>query len=75
MIRWFRTFRDMMKVFILFTGFTILFYYAIIWVNLEYQEIHRYDQPEGAALKVTNMVNNEDDSWLNRFIFFIDNGE
>ncbi|WP_226666960.1 YqzK family protein [Metabacillus litoralis] len=75
MIRWFKTVRDMMKVFVLFTGFTILFYYAIIWVNLEYQEIHRYDQPEGAALKVTNMVNNEEESWLNRFIFFIDNGE
>lgn len=75
MIRWFKTVRDMMKVFILFTGFTILFYYAIIWVNLEYQEIHRYDQPEGAALKVANMVNNEEENWLNRFIFFIDNGE
>jgi hypothetical protein len=65
----------MLKVFILFTGFTILFYYAIIWVNLEYQELHRYDQPEGAALKVTNMVNNEEESWFNRLMFFIDNGE
>ena len=70
-----RTLFDMIKVFILFTGFTILFYYAIIWVNLEYQELHRYDQPEGAALKVTNMVNNEEESWINRLMFFIDNGE
>jgi Protein of unknown function (DUF4227) len=75
MIRWMKTVGDMIKVFILFTGFTILFYYAIIWVNLEYQEMHRYDQPEGAALKVTNMVNNEEESWFNRLIFFIDNGE
>jgi hypothetical protein len=75
MIRWLMTVRDMLKVFILFTGFTILFYYAIIWVNLEYQELHRYDQPEGAALKVTNMVNNEEESWFNRLMFFIDNGE
>ncbi|OAS87471.1 MULTISPECIES: YqzK family protein [Metabacillus] len=75
MIRWLKTVRDMLKVFILFTGFTILFYYAIIWVNLEYQELHRYDQPEGAALKVTNMVNNEEESWFNRLMFFIDNGE
>ncbi|MBO1514693.1 YqzK family protein [Metabacillus bambusae] len=75
MIRWLKTARDMLKVFILFTGFTILFYYAIIWVNLEYQELHRYDQPEGAALKVTNMVNNEEESWFNRLMFFIDNGE
>lgn len=75
MIRWLKTVGDMIKVFILFTGFTILFYYAIIWVNLEYQELHRYDQPEGAALKVTNMVNNEEESWYHRLIFFIDNGE
>ena len=75
MIRWLKTVGDMLKVFVLFTGFTILFYYAIIWVNLEYQELHRYDQPEGAALKVTNMVNNEEESWFNRLMFFIDNGE
>ena len=75
MIRWMKTVGDLIKVFILFTGFTILFYYAIIWVNLEYQEMHRYDQPEGAALKVTNMVNNEEESWYNRLMFFIDNGE
>ncbi|KKI93081.1 membrane protein [Bacillus sp. SA1-12] len=75
MIRWLKTVRDMIKVFILFTGFTILFYYAIMWVNLEYQELHRYDQPEGAALKVTNMVNNEEESWYNRLLFFLDNGE
>lgn len=75
MIRWFKTVGDMLKVFILFTGFTVLFYYAIIWVNLEYQELHRYDQPEGAALKVTNMMNNEEESWFNRLIFFLDNGE
>jgi Protein of unknown function (DUF4227) len=75
MIRWLKTLGDMLKVFILFTGFTILFYYAIIWVNLEYQEMHRYDQPEGAALKVTNMANNEEESWFNRLIFFYDNGE
>ncbi|MBU7593379.1 YqzK family protein [Metabacillus halosaccharovorans] len=75
MIRWLKTVKDMIKVFVLFTGFTILFYYAIIWVNLEYQQMHRYDQPEGAALKVTKMIKNEEESWLNRLIFFIDNGE
>jgi hypothetical protein len=75
MIRWLKTVGDMLKVFVLFTGFTILFYYAIIWVNLEYQDMHRYDQPEGAALKVTNKVSNEEESWFNRLIFFYDNGE
>ncbi|MDQ0858535.1 YqzK family protein [Bacillus sp. V2I10] len=70
-----RTLFDMIKVFILFTGFTILFYYAIIWINLEYEEIHRYDQPEGAALKVTKMVTDEEEHWLNRLFFFYLNGE
>lgn len=75
MIRWLKTIRDMLKVFILFTGFTILFYYAIIWVNSEYEDLHRYDHPEGAALKVTNMVDNEKESLINRLMFFFDNGE
>ncbi|MFC0271509.1 YqzK family protein [Metabacillus herbersteinensis] len=70
-----KTMRDIVKVFVLFTGFTVLFYYAIIWVNLEYQDFHRFDQPQGAALKVTNMVNDEGESWINRLMFFYLNGE
>ncbi|MBD1378699.1 YqzK family protein [Bacillus sp. IB182487] len=70
-----KTFVDMFKVFILFSGFTILFYYAIIWINLEYQDYHRYDEPEGAALKVTNMIHEEDKSWAERLMFFYFNGE
>ncbi|MGD6815672.1 YqzK family protein [Metabacillus sp. 113a] len=75
MKRYFRAGFDMMKVFIVFTGFTILFYYAIIWINLEYQDYHRYDQPEGSALRVTKMAENEPDQWLNRLIFFYTDGE
>ncbi|MFY4775898.1 YqzK family protein [Metabacillus sp. RGM 3146] len=66
---------DLLKVFVVFTGFTILFYYAIIWVNLEYQDYHKYDEPEGAALKVTSMVQEKTDSWQNRLLFFFLNGE
>ena len=43
-----------LKVFILFTGCTILFYYGMMWVNEEYQSYHRYDEPEGTALKVSS---------------------
>ncbi|MGG3891811.1 YqzK family protein [Metabacillus fastidiosus] len=70
-----KTIANTLKVFMLFTGFTILFYYAIMWVNLEYQEMRRYDEPEGAALKVTNMVSAERENWMNRLFFFYVNGE
>ena len=43
-----------LKVFIIFTGCTILFYYGIMWVNEEYQDYHRYDEPEGSAIKGFN---------------------
>lgn len=63
------------KVFIIFTGCTILFYYGIIWLNEEYQDYHRYDEPEGAAIKVSTMENTEDLSVLDRLILFYLNGE
>ncbi|WLR43809.1 YqzK family protein [Bacillus carboniphilus] len=66
---------DMIKVFVLFTSFTILFYYAIIWVNEEYQHFHRYDEPEGSALKVVSMNNGQTYSIKERLIFFYLNGE
>lgn len=75
MKRWITTLFDMLKVFVLFTGFTILFYYAIIWINQEYEEYHRYDPPQGSSLKVTKIVEEKDESWLNRFIFFYLHGE
>jgi len=63
------------KVFVLFTGCTILFYYGIMWVSEEYQNYHRYDEPEGSALKVSNAVNEESSSWLDRLMLFYLNGE
>ncbi|MGG1399574.1 YqzK family protein [Bacillus salipaludis] len=63
------------KVFIIFTGCTILFYYGIMWVSQEYQSYHRYDAPEGAALKVSSEVKDDNPGWLNRLILFYLNGE
>jgi hypothetical protein len=63
------------KVFIIFTGCTILFYYGIIWVSQEYQNYHRYDGPEGAALKVSNAVDEDSSSLLDRLMLFYLNGE
>ena len=63
------------KVFIIFTGCTILFYYGIMWVNEEYQDYHRYDKPEGAAVKVSNAAEGEPSPLLDRLMLFYLNGE
>jgi hypothetical protein len=68
---------DIIKVFLLFTGCTILFYFAILWVNEEYQNYHRYDAPkEDSAVKVsTEEQGMTVDNWMQRMIFFYENGE
>ncbi|MFJ7725478.1 YqzK family protein [Neobacillus sp. NPDC097160] len=75
MITFIRIALQTVKVFIIFTGCTILFYYGIMWVSEEYQNYHRYDEPEGAALKVSNAVNEESSSLLDRLMLFYLNGE
>lgn len=70
-----KVFLQSFKVFILFTGCTILFYYGIMWVNEEYQNYHRYDEPKGAALKVSNLAQEEKASMFDRLILFYLNGE
>ncbi|WP_078413663.1 DUF4227 family protein [Priestia abyssalis] len=65
-----------LKVFILFTGFTFLFYYGMMWVQQEYQQYQRYDEPQGAAVKVANMQPlNEQPSWIERLFLFYHSGE
>ncbi len=63
------------KVFVFFTGCTILFYYGIMWVNEEYQNYHRYDEPEGAAIKVSGGNSDERTGMIDRLILFYLNGE
>jgi len=75
MISFFKIAWQTLKVFIIFTGCTILFYYGIMWVSEEYQNYHRYDGPEGAALKVSNQVNEENPSLVDRLKLFYLNGE
>ncbi|SFA97697.1 MULTISPECIES: YqzK family protein [unclassified Bacillus (in: firmicutes)] len=76
MVSFFKLVIQTLKVFILFTGCTILFYYGIMYLNEEYQNYHRYDEPEGAAIKVSNAVKNEESSsWYERLILFYLNGE
>jgi len=63
------------KVLILFVGFTVLFYIGMVWLNQEYQSYHRYDEPEGAAIKVTKAVDSDSNTWLDRLLLFYLNGE
>lgn len=70
-----KLFFQSIKVFILFTGCTILFYYGIMWVNEEYQNYHRYDEPKGAAVKVSSAAQKGQTSMFDRLILFYLNGE
>jgi hypothetical protein len=72
---WFGLILHTLKVFLLFTGCTILFYYGIMWINEEYESYHRYDAPEGAAIKVSGATVQEDTSMLERLLLFYLNGE
>ena len=64
------------KVFILFTGCTILVYYGMMWIKQEYQNYDRYEEPKGAAVKVTADHSAERQaSWFDRLILFYLNGE
>ncbi|WP_102345694.1 YqzK family protein [Bacillus sp. Marseille-P3661] len=66
---------DTVKVFVLFTGCTLIFYYGILWINEEYEQYHRYDEPQGGALKVSGEVYVQKESWVDRLIYFYQNGE
>ncbi|MEK4126382.1 MULTISPECIES: YqzK family protein [Anoxybacillus] len=69
-----RTIVDVLKVFLLFTGCTILFYYSIVWMSEEYNYYRRYDEPMGSAVKVSTMEQQET-HWLDRLLLFYQNGE
>lgn len=47
-----RTLWDISKVFILFIVCTFIFYYGLRVMHQEYEQYHRYDTPEGPAVKV-----------------------
>ena len=69
-----KTIWQTIKVFLLFTGCTILFYYSLIWFHREYGNYHRYDEPQGSAVKVSTTETRSAD-WLGRFILFYRDGE
>ncbi|WP_462412101.1 YqzK family protein [Neobacillus sp. Marseille-QA0830] len=75
MFSFFKVIMQTLKVFILFTGCTVLFYYGIMWVTEEYQNYHRYDEPEGSAVKVSNAIDQQSSSLFDRLILFYLDGE
>ena len=75
MVSFFKVAFQTLKVFIIFTGCTILFYYGIMWVSEEYQNYHRYDVPEGSAIKVSNVVKEDRSTVLDRLMLIYLNGE
>lgn len=63
------------KVFIVFTLCTIIFYYGMIWINEEYESYHRYDEPQGSAMKVSSIGETRQATALERLLLFYLNGE
>lgn len=72
---WLRLIYRTLKVFVLFTSCTILFYYGMMWVNEEYQNYHRYDEPDGKAIEVSALPSEGGTTWFERLILFYLNGE
>ena len=72
---WLKLVFKSIKVFILFTGCTIFFYYGIMWINEEYQNYHRYEEPQGTAIKVSATADSRSMPFLERLVFFYLNGE
>ncbi len=72
----FSVFLDTFRVFLLFIGCTLLFYYGILWVSQEYQSYHRYDEPMGRAIKVVKMDQPDDRNvFVDRLMLFYHFGE
>ena len=63
------------KVLVLFVSFTVLFYIGMVWLNQEYKDYHRYDEPKGMSVKVSKAMDSDEESWLERFMLFYLNGE
>jgi hypothetical protein len=64
--------KDTFKIFIIFTACTLLFYFGLKAMHAEYEEYHRYDPPEGKAVKV---FNGDNQAFIDRLSIFFRLGE
>lgn len=73
---WIRTVWDTLKVFVMFVGCTVLFYFCFLWIDREYENYHKYDEPGGHAVKVYDNAETEKTSgWIERLMLFYETGE
>lgn len=63
---------DTIKVFVIFIACTFLFYFGLRMMHHEYEQYHRYDQPEGPAVKVFHA---KETGFLERLNLFFRLGE
>lgn len=59
----FRLFWHTVKIFIIFMICTLFFYFGLIWINQEYENYNRYNQPEGNAIKVSSTDETDVSNW------------
>ncbi|TCT25648.1 uncharacterized protein DUF4227 [Melghiribacillus thermohalophilus] len=64
--------KEFLKVLIIFMVCTIFFYYGLRLMHEEYENFHRYDRPEGRAIKVFDQ---NDGNLLDRLSIFFRLGE
>ncbi len=64
--------KDVIKLFFLFVLCTSLFYFGLQAIHQEYRDYHRYDPPEGNAVKVDKQVGYD---WIDRISIFFRLGE
>ncbi|WP_026906612.1 YqzK family protein [Paucisalibacillus globulus] len=62
---------DTVKVFVIFVTCTCLFYFGLQVMHSEYEQFHRYDSPNGPAVKVFN----SEQSFIERLNIFFRLGE
>ncbi|WP_269412309.1 DUF4227 family protein [Lentibacillus daqui] len=62
---------DTLKIFVIFVACTFLFYFGLQAMHTEYEQIHRYDVPEGPSVKVFKT----DNRFIDRLHLFFRLGE
>jgi hypothetical protein len=72
MTKWYHYVKEFLKVFLLFIICTFFFYYGLRLMHQEYNDFHRYDEPNGQAVKVFEL---EDVDWVERLSIFFRLGE
>ncbi|MGY0691835.1 YqzK family protein [Virgibacillus sp. FSP13] len=62
---------DTLKIFVIFVACTCLFYFGLRIMHTEYEQIHRYDSPEGPSVKVFK----QEPDFIDRLNLFFQLGE